>query len=512
MRKMKKLICSILSLLMVVSIVGMMPITSVAANGQYGVLTYSDMTDRVVITDCDTSATGKIVIPDTINEKPVTGIWPNAFENCSEITEIVIPESVYIIFYYAFRNCTSLKEIVIPEAVTTLGHTAFRNCTSLEKVQINADLTYIPDNCFWYCTNLTEINIPDSVTEVGGCAFRSCDSLVNIDLPDSLKTIDFEAFYSCDSLESINIPANVSEIDYYVFEACRKLKEITVDEDNQYFSSENGVLFDKNKTKLIAYPAGKEDSTYIIPDGVTFIEEYAFSRSRLNSLVIPKSVETIGIESVYESESLTAVYYCGTEEEWANVEKLQYSNCEENGKSAHDDIFKDYTMHYNYCPHKNTQLINYSEATCVEDGYTGDVYCSDCETTVTYGEVAVAPGHEYNAVVTAPTCTEDGYTTYTCACGDSYVADYVDAVGHKDADGDNKCDSCEFVFETDEDDKTDTDNDADKDNDTDNENEHKCYCDCHSGNSFISFFQKIIRFLRSLLGLNFCRQCKCSYV
>ncbi len=81
--------------------------------------------------------------------------------------------------------------------------------------------------------------------------------------------------------------------------------------------------------------------------------------------------------------------------------------------------------------HQHTEIRDTKEVTCTEDGYTGDTWCTDCETKISNGEVIEATGHSYTSVVTAPTCTEQGYTTHSCACGHSYVGDYVDATGHQ---------------------------------------------------------------------------------
>jgi len=169
-------------------------------------------------------------------------------------------------------------------------------------------VTTIGDYAFNGCDNLESIDIPNSVTYIGRGAFAWCDSLESIKIPDSVTTIGDYAFEGCEWLKNIEISASVTAIGESVLLDCYSLESIDVDTNNVNFTSENGVLFNKSRTTLFVYPPRKTDTSYIIPDSVTTIGDYAFQWCHsLESIEIPASVTAIG-ESVllgcYSLESI----------------------------------------------------------------------------------------------------------------------------------------------------------------------------------------------------------------
>ena len=260
-------------------------------------------------------------------------------------TEIVIPsvspdgETVVGIGDYAFEDCSSLTSVTIGNSVTSIGNDAFAFCIKLTSITISDSVTSIGDRALWYCYNLTSITIPDSVTSIGYGAFQNCYNLTSVTIPDSVTFIG-----EC------------------VFDSCSGLVEINVDENNPYYISIDGNLYTKDGKTMIQYAIGKQDTSFLIPNGVTSIGGYAFSGAlNLTSITIPDSVTSIG-EYAFESclsltsvtigngvtsideyafawcSSLTTINYRGTEEEWNAINKEDYW----------DYYIGNYTMVYNY--------------------------------------------------------------------------------------------------------------------------------------------------------------------
>ena len=316
-----------------------------------------------------------VTIPDS-----VTIIGGEAFFNCASLTSVTIPDSVTNIGADAFSHCTSLTSVTIPDSVTSIGSYAFFGCTSLTSVTIPDSVTSIGDWTFSNCESLTSVTIPDSVTSIGEYAFYYCRSLTSVTLPDSVTSIGNGAFYWCGSLTSVTIPDSVTSIGVGAFALCTSLTGIWVAEGNSYYASDaSGVLFNKDKITLVQCPGTFRE--YTIPDSVTSIVGYAFDGCvSLTSVTIPDSVTSIGERAFDGCTSLTDVYYAGSEAQWKAISISSNRN---------DDLLTA-NIHYNYVSHT----------------------------------------HSYKDIVTAPTCTEKGYTTHTCACGDSYVDAYTDALGH----------------------------------------------------------------------------------
>ncbi len=181
-------------------------------------------------------------------------------------------------------NRTQLTSISLPPTITNIGSFTFRGG----------------------CSNLTNVTMPDSLVTVGFQAFSGCTDLTNIIIPASVVSIGKEAF-SHSGLTSITLPKTLSDLGRATFLACHDLKEILVDHDNPYFSSLDGVLFDKNQTTLIQYPAGKVGH-YSIPQTVTSIGDWAFCGcTNLTGIAIPNGVARLGEKAFNGCTNLTRV-------------------------------------------------------------------------------------------------------------------------------------------------------------------------------------------------------------
>jgi len=155
-------------------------------------------------------------------------------------------------------------------------------------------VTSIGSWAFWKCTNLTSVTIPDSVTSIGNFTFHSCSDLRSVTIGNSVTHIMAGAFFRCSSLTGVSIPDSVTNIDIGAFVGCSSLTSIEAGKGNAQYSSEDGVLFDKYKTELVLFPAGKSGH-YTIPDSITSIGDTAFyDCSSLADVTIPDSVTNIG--------------------------------------------------------------------------------------------------------------------------------------------------------------------------------------------------------------------------
>lgn len=207
-----------------------------------------------------------------------------------------------------YSNRSDITSVVIEPGVTSIGSLAFYKCSNLTSITIPSGLTSIGEMAFFNCSALTSVTIPNGVISIGNFAFGSCTGLKSITIQNGVTSIGTGAFWNCTGLTSITIPSSVTSIGVNVFYNCTGLTDITVDSNNSSFCSESGVLFNKDKTTLIYYPLGKNDSSYTIPDGVTVIEQYAFyCNSKLTSVTIPSGVTSIGEMAFRECSGLTSV-------------------------------------------------------------------------------------------------------------------------------------------------------------------------------------------------------------
>ena len=231
-----------------------------------------------------------VIIPENIDNLPVTEIGHQAFNGCVSMKNIIIPDSVTIIRNSAFSRCFNLLNITIPKSVTFIEEWAFLFCESLTSITIPEGVTSIERYTFANCINLLNISLPNSIISIRDNAFNNCKNLLKITLPNSVIFIGEYAFTFCTSLKTIKIPENIISIGNNAFSRCDSLVEFFVEEANENFSSSGGVLFNKDKTILIQFPIGKEEQSYVIPIGVITIGNYAFSFSKLTNIYLPVSI------------------------------------------------------------------------------------------------------------------------------------------------------------------------------------------------------------------------------
>ena len=430
--------------------------------------TYAKIIKNVIISDGVTSigayafsfceSLQSITIPNT-----VTSIGAGAFEYCESLQSITIPNTVTSIGAYAFYSCYSLQSITIPKSVTSIGENAFLsygkvdvyiedltkwlaieffndysnplhtpgesnlylNGEKLTDVIIPDSVTSIKEYTFIGCSSLQTVIIPDSVTSIENSAFRDCDNLKSISIPNTVTSIGAYAFYGCSSLQNIIIPDTVTSIGDSAFSGCYGLLSITIGDSvtsigsYAFFlcTSLQNIIIPSSVTYLgfRAFNGCSGLQSVIIGKGVTIIESQTFSgNDRLESIIIPDSVTQIE-DNFYDCGSLVNVYFCGTEEQWNNISFFYDLEDLENAK-----------IHFTEHKYKYTTVV--TAPTCTAKGYT--TYTCACGHTYKDNEVN-AKGHTYTSKITTdPTHTKEGVETFTCYCGDSYTKSIAKLTAH----------------------------------------------------------------------------------
>ena len=412
----------------------------------------------------DTYISGVIDIPSTYGEEdlPVTRIPDNAFEECSEITGVVIPDSITHVGNSAFDGCYRITsvyindlskwckisfgygvrsnplgyadnlyvngelvtELVIPDSIMTIGYCAFGGYSGLISVVIPDSVTSIGTYAFSGCHNLTSVMIGNNVKTIGSYAFYNCSSLTSVVIPNRVTSIGAQAFYNCTSLTSIVIPNSVTTIDVCAFEDCSSLASVTFEggSKSKYRTVKRGVF--KGCSSLtdikLWYISTVESEAFmdctsltgIVLPNVESIGDYAFQNcSNLYSIAFGYNAQHIGKDILLECDSFNRIYFDGyqvdvnyTWDDFLEVAKIGEPN----------DVLL------------NATRLEYSQDEPDEDGkywhYVNGV------PTVWCNHTAVVVGGK------DPTCTEDGLTagSYCSKCGAILVEQQViEAPGHK---------------------------------------------------------------------------------
>ena len=298
-------------------------VTTIGSDAFYGTAYYnneSNWTDGVLyignhLIEAKDDISGEYVIKDG-----TVTIAYSAFRDCPYLTSVIIGDSVANIGGYSFEDCSSLTSINISDSITSIGCDAFLRTayydnksnwtdgvlyignhliktqdTIIGKYIIKDDTVTIADEAFLERSGLSGVVIPNGVKTIGKSAFSNCSILTSVTIPDSVKVIGASAFDYCDSLTSVLIGNSVTTIGNYAFRHCKSLVSIIVTANNPQYKSIDGNLYTKDETILVNYAIGKKDTSFVIPDNVQNIGDYAFAYcDSITSITIPYSVKSIG--------------------------------------------------------------------------------------------------------------------------------------------------------------------------------------------------------------------------
>jgi len=236
----------------------------------------------------------------------LSAVPSSTFFNCTNLSEVRIAPGVTSIGGRAFRNCHQLTDFSLPDGVQYIHDSAFRNCDGLTKIRLPDTLTYLGKSAYADCSNLVSADLTSGIKEIRKDTFKGCDQLKELQLPEFLEKLHNTAFDDCTRLEKVFLPKSLeefvdtrSEIEHFLpfqyFSGCANLRKIEVHPDNSEFSSTDGVLYNKNKTKLLRCPPGKRDFDGRLLRSVRTIRGFAFLDCLfLYQLKIPEPVESIG--------------------------------------------------------------------------------------------------------------------------------------------------------------------------------------------------------------------------
>lgn len=361
-----------------------------------------------------------------------------------QILTIDIQSGVTSLGMYAFEDCTNLKQIALPDSLTSIGMSAFLKCTSLERIVIPNSVTEIPYGLFIECSKLEEVTLPDGITSIGEIAFANCTSLSRIDLPNSITSVGVSAFVWCSSLKEIRFLGDAPAIEADSFAG------VTA---TAYYPAGNStwtasVMHDyKGAITWVPYcydshnfnewiTEGNNSSRTCIHCGYT--EHKVVTDSGDVEIEIPEQPDLeVEVDPVLPSEN----NYILVEEALDSVGNQDQAILKvfditlKNANGVH--VQPNGTVKVKL-PLDQSQKGNYKVYRINDDGTLTDMLAYrqgnhmvfETDHFSLYVIVEKGHQHDYQKVVTAPDCTKDGFTTYTCGCGSSYVDDEVTALGH----------------------------------------------------------------------------------
>lgn len=236
------------------------------------------------------------------------------YDESDQITSIVLQDGVTGIGDSLFSGLTALETVDFPATLNSIGTNSFRNCSSLKSIDLPSSLISIDIGAFGNCTQLQSVTLSEGLESIGSWAFSYCSELSEIQLPETLRELGSAAFYECTLLTSITIPQNVTALNEFTFVACSALEDITIEGELTYLGGGvfNGTKWFSDQSdwiivqdKFLQTYVGT-DTELVIPDGVEFICDRAFTNKSIQSVILSDSVKSIG-SSAFASTDLETI-------------------------------------------------------------------------------------------------------------------------------------------------------------------------------------------------------------
>lgn len=268
------------------------------------------------------------IILDLSKITNMTIIPESAFENCTKLKSIILPDTIIRIEDNAFYNCTSLEEFTVPESIQEIGKKAFANCSSLNLIVLPDKITELPENLFSGCSNLQEISLSDKVNKIGNSCFSGCEQLKSINLQNEILEISEGLFLDCKNLEQIVFSEKIKKISKNAFANCLNLRtviipnSVTAIDDNAFMKCKNLEEIRLSENLIILGEGVFSDcenlNSLILPEGFTRVDSSMFKNSKITEIKLPESLQEIA-DGTFEDCPLSTVIYSGSSKQWKQI-------------------------------------------------------------------------------------------------------------------------------------------------------------------------------------------------